>query len=247
MGERAIETRWVVVVMPAYNAERTLKQTYDELPHDLVDRVILVDDASGDGTVDLARRLNLTLVVHDRNKGYGANQKTCYAEALKEGATIIVMVHPDYQYDPKLLPDMIGPKEAGRADVVLGSRMMGVPVYKLGMPWWKYLGNKLLTGIENNVFDMNLSEYHTGYRAYSREVLEHVEFERNSDDFVFDQEIIVQIVERAYRIAEVPVPVRYFSEASSVGLGGSVLYGTKIIALLCRFLWQGRRAGNQVE
>ena len=172
--------------------------------------MILVDDASKDGTVDLARRLDLTLVVHESNKGYGANQKTCYSEALTEGATIIVMVHPDYQYDPKLLPDMIGPIEAGHADVVLGSRMMGVAAYRQGMPWWKYLGNKLLTAIENYVFGLNLSEYHTGYRAYSRDVLEHVEFERNSDDFVFDQEIIVQIVERAYRIAKVPVPVRYF-------------------------------------
>jgi glycosyltransferase involved in cell wall biosynthesis len=187
----------------AYNAEQTLKQTYDELPHDLVDRVILVDDASKDGTVDLARRLDLTLVVHESNKGYGANQKTCYGEALTEGATIIVMVHPDYQYDPKLLPDMIGPIEAGHADVVLGSRMMGVAPYRQGMPWWKYLGNKLLTAIENYAVGMNLSEYLTGYRAYSRDVLEHVEFERNSDDFVFDQEIIVQIVERGYRIAEV--------------------------------------------
>ena len=232
--------------MPAYNAEQTLKQTYDELPHDLVDRVILVDDGSKDGTVDLARQLDLKVFLHDSNKGYGANQKTCYSEALKDGATLIVMVHPDYQYDPKLLPDMIKPIETGLADVVLGSRMMGMSAYKQGMPWWKYLGNKLLTGFENAVFGMNLSEYHTGYRAYSREVLEHIDFKRNSDDFIFDQEIIAQIVERSYRIAEVSVPVRYFAEASSVGLWGSGLYGCKIILLLCRFLLRGRRAGNQV-
>ena len=236
MGGRKGEKQRIVVVMPAYNAEQTLRQTYDELPHDIVDQVILVDDSSEDGTVALAHQLSLKVIVHNRNKGYGANQKTCYVEALKDGATIIVMVHPDYQYDPKLLPDMIRPIEDGLADVVLGSRMMGSSAYKKGMPWWKYLGIKFLTKLENAVFGMELSEYHTGYRAYSCKVLEGVEFMANSDDFIFDQEIIVQIIKNQYRIAEIAVPVRYFPEASSVGLIGSVLYGAKIIVLLWRFL-----------
>ena len=245
MGARAGEDRRIVVVMPAYNAERTLQRTYDELPHDIVDNVILVDDASEDGTVALAYQLNLKVVVHRQNRGYGANQKTCYFEALKDGATIIAMVHPDYQYDPKLLPDIIAPIEAGLADVVLGSRMMGVSAYKQGMPWWKYLGNKLLTGLENAVFGLDLSEYHTGYRAYSREVLERLELTDNSDSFIFDQEIITQIVESKYRIAEVPVPVRYFAEASSVGFTGSVIYGLGILSLLWRFLWRNRSVGRR--
>ena len=245
MEARAGEDRRIVVVMPAYNAERTLQRTYDELPHDIVDNVILVDDASEDSTVALARQLNLKVVVHRRNKGYGANQKTCYLEALKDGATIIVMVHPDYQYDPKLLPDIIAPIENGLADVVLGSRMMGTSAYRQGMPWWKYVGNRLLTNLENAVFGMDLSEYHTGYRAYSREVLERLEFTDNSNGFIFDQEIIAQIVESKYRIAEVPVPVRYFAEASSVGFVGSLIYGLGILNVLWRYLWRNRNVGRR--
>ena len=150
--------------MPAYNAARTLKLTYDDLPHELIDNIILVDDGSKDATVGIAKSLDLKIFIHDRNRGYGANQKTCYAEALNDKATIVVMVHPDYQYDPTLLPDVIEPIQRGRADVVLGSRMMGLSAYKQGMPWWKYLGNKLLTALENTCFGLNLSEYHTGYR-----------------------------------------------------------------------------------
>ena len=173
----SIETNRIVVVMPAYNAEKTLQKTFDDLPHHLIDSVILVDDASKDGTVDLAHKLNINVFVHDRNKGYGANQKTCYAEALKEGASIIAMVHPDYQYDPTLLPEILHPLLNGNADVVLGSRMIGTPAYKRGMPWWKYLGNILLTKLENMVFGLQLTEYHTGYRAYRGSVLKALDLE----------------------------------------------------------------------
>ena len=228
--------------MPAYNAARTLKLTYDDLPHEIIDNIILVDDGSEDATVGIARSLNLKIFIHDRNRGYGANQKTCYAEALNDSATIVVMVHPDYQYDPTLLPEIVAPIQAGRVDVVLGSRMMGPSAYKQGMPWWKYVGNKILTGIENYCFDLNLSEYHTGYRAYSAEVLETVDFHENSDGFVFDQELISQIVRGRFRIAEVSVPVRYFPEASSIGFVGSTIYGFRIILLLARFLLGHRRA-----
>ena len=228
--------------MPAYNAARTLKLTYDDLPHEIIDNIILVDDGSEDATVGIARSLNLKIFIHDRNRGYGANQKTCYAEALNDSATIVVMVHPDYQYDPTLLPEIVAPIQAARADVVLGSRMMGPSAYKQGMPWWKYVGNKILTGIENYCFDLNLSEYHTGYRAYSAEVLETVDFHENSDGFVFDQELISQIVRGRFRIAEVSVPVRYFPEASSIGFVGSTIYGFRIILLLARFLLGHRRA-----
>lgn len=235
----------IVVVMPAYNAARTLKLTYDDLPHEIIDNIILVDDGSEDATVGIARSLNLKIFIHDRNRGYGANQKTCYAEALNDNATIVVMVHPDYQYDPTLLPEIVAPIQAGRVDVVLGSRMMGPSAYKQGMPWWKYVGNKILTGIENYCFDLNLSEYHTGYRAYSAEVLETVDFHENSDGFVFDQELIGQIVRGRFRIAEVSVPVRYFPEASSIGFVGSTVYGFRIILLLARFLLGHRRARGE--
>src|SRR5512136_2966783 len=227
--------RKIVVVMPAYNAARTLKITYDDLPHGDIGEIILVDDASHDETVRVAKELGLTVYLHSRNYGYGANQKTCYTEALRAGATIVVMVHPDYQYDPRLVPDMIRPIESDQADVVFGSRMMGVSAYKQGMPWWKYLANKLLTGAENRAFRLRLSEFHTGYRAYRREVLESVNFRANSDNFIFDQEIVAQIVEGGWRIAEIPVPVRYFPEASSASLLASTRYGFSILWLLVRY------------
>jgi glycosyltransferase involved in cell wall biosynthesis len=225
----------VVVVMPAYNAGRTLRMTYMELPHDSVDMVILVDDASTDDTVTVARELNLRLFLHDRNYGYGANQKTCYAEALRAGAGIVVMVHPDYQYDPRLLPDIIGPIQRGEADVVLGSRLKSGSALSGGMPWWKYISNRFLTGVENRVFGLRLSEYHTGYRAYRREVLETVNFTLNADKFIFDQEIIAQIVGAGFHIAEVPVPTRYFAEASSASFLASVRYGLGILWLMGRY------------
>ena len=226
----------VVVVMPAYNAGRTLRMTYTDLPQDSVDMVILVDDGSTDDTVAIARELHLKLFLHDRNYGYGANQKTCYTEALRAGADIVVMVHPDYQYDPRLLPEVIRPIQDGRADVVLGSRLKSGSALSGGMPWWKYVSNRFLTGVENGVFGLRLSEYHTGYRAYRREVLETVNFQLNADKFIFDQEIMAQFVEAGFRIAEVPVPTRYFAEASSAGFLPSLRYGFGILWLVARYL-----------
>lgn len=226
----------VVVVMPAYNAGRTLHMTYMELPHDKVDMVILVDDGSRDDTVEVAQKLQLKLFVHDRNYGYGANQKTCYAEALRAGADIVVMVHPDYQYDPRLLPDIIEPLTNGTADVVLGSRLKSGSALRDGMPWWKFISNRFLTWIENTVFGLHLSEFHTGYRAYTREVLEVVNFRFNDDQFIFDQEIVAQIVAANFRISEVAVPTRYFPEASSASFIASTRYGLGILWLMARYV-----------
>ena len=225
----------VVVVMPAYNAGRTLRMTYEELPKDSVNLVILVDDGSTDETLEVARGLNLEIFVHDRNYGYGANQKTCYTEALRAGADIVVMVHPDYQYDPTLLPQIIEPIVKGEADLVLGSRLMGGSAIRQGMPWWKYLGNRALSRLENLAFGLSLSEFHTGYRAFRREVLETVNYAMNSDGFVFDQQIIAQVVAARFRIAEIAVPVRYFPDASSASFVDSVVYGLRILLLLARF------------
>jgi len=226
----------IVVVMPAYNAAKTLRITYADLPPALVDQVILVDDGSSDDTVKIARELGLELFVHNRNYGYGANQKTCYREALKAGAEIVVMVHPDYQYDPKLLPSVIEPITRNEADVVLGSRLMAGNPMRQGMPWWKYVANRFLTLLENRVFGLALSEYHTGYRAYRRAALEAVNLETNSDNFLFDQEIVAQFVDSGMRIREVPVPARYFPEASSASFLQSSVYGLSILRLLARYL-----------
>jgi glycosyltransferase involved in cell wall biosynthesis len=223
----------VVVVMPAYNAGRTLRMTYEELPKDIVNLVILVDDGSTDSTLDVARQLGLEIFVHNRNYGYGANQKTCYTEALRAGADIIVMVHPDYQYDPRLVPQIVAPIRRGEADVVLGSRLKTGSALQQGMPWWKYVANRALTHLENCVFKLRLSEYHTGYRAFRREVLETVNFSANSDGFVFDQEIIAQVVATGrFRIAEIAVPTRYFPEASSASFLASTIYGFRILGML---------------
>jgi glycosyltransferase involved in cell wall biosynthesis len=225
----------VIVVMPAYNAARTLRMTYEELPKESIHAVILVDDGSIDETVEIARNLNLRIFMHDRNYGYGANQKTCYAEALKAGADVIVMVHPDYQYDPTLVPQIIAPILKGEADLVLGSRLQQSSAIQQGMPWWKYISNRFLTALENRVFGLYHSEYHTGYRAFRRVVLETVNFGMNSDNFIFDQEIIAQAVLAGFRMTEIPVPVRYFPEASSANLWQSVVYGLQILLLLCKF------------
>lgn len=227
----------VIVVMPAYNAEKTLVKTYEDLPKDFVDEIILVDDASRDRTADTSKRLGIKTFVHKKNLGYGANQKTCYAEALAHNADIVVMVHPDYQYDPTLLPEIIAPILNEIADVVLGSRMLikGAAL-KGGMPFYKYVGNKILTGIENLALFLNLSEYHTGYRAFSSKVLKNVPFINNSDKFVFDTDIIIQIRVAGFRIKEVPIPTRYFKEASSVDFKQSILYGLRILGRLSEFL-----------
>ena len=225
----------VVVVMPAYNAGRTLRLTYEELPKDTVNLVILVDDGSTDATLDVARQLGLEIFVHNRNYGYGANQKTCYAEALRAGADVVVMVHPDYQYDPRLVPQIIDPIVKGGADVVLGSRLKEGSALAQGMPWWKFVANRFLTWVENRAFGLHLSEYHTGYRAFRRDVLETVNFQANSDGFVFDQEIIAQAVAARLRIAEIAVPTRYFPEASSASFFASVGYGLRILSVLFWF------------
>jgi glycosyltransferase involved in cell wall biosynthesis len=218
--------------MPAYNAGRTLRMTYEELPKEAVNLIILVDDGSTDTTLDVARQLGLEIFVHNRNYGYGANQKTCYTEALRAGADIVVMVHPDYQYDPTLVPQIIKPIVNNDADVVLGSRLKSGSAVAQGMPWWKYVANRFLTRLENRVFGLALSEFHTGYRAFRRDVLETVNFLLNSDGFVFDQEIIAQVVAAGFRIAEIGVPTRYFPEASSAGFVASTVYGLRILTVL---------------
>lgn len=226
----------VIVVMPAYNAGKTLKLTYEAMPKEDVDLVILVDDGSSDETINIAKELGLKIFLHSQNYGYGANQKTCYMEALKENPDIIVMLHPDYQYDPTLLPQLIEPIKLGKADVVLGSRLLVDEALKRGMPPWKYIANRALTKFENLILEQNLSEYHTGYRAYSKKMLESVPFLYNSDKFVFDQEILVQAIENGFRIAEVPVPANYFPEASSASLKDSIVYGLGIMGLLGKYI-----------
>jgi glycosyltransferase involved in cell wall biosynthesis len=225
----------VIVVMPAYNAEKTLERTLDDIPREWVDDIILVDDASRDGTVELARKLGLRVFVHKKNRGYGGNQKTCYTEALKLGADIIVMIHPDHQYDPRTIPQLVTPLLKGECDAMFGSRMLGGRPLEGGMPKWKYLANIYLTALENATFYMYLTEYHSGLRAYSRRYLEMVNFMANSDDFVFDSEIIAQGVIHGLRILEIPIETRYFQEASQVGFWRSSLYGLSILKMLVKF------------
>jgi glycosyltransferase involved in cell wall biosynthesis len=231
----------IVAVLPAYNAEKTLKMTLDDIPKDLFDEIVLVDDASRDRTVELARELGLKhVIVHPKNRGYGGNQKTCYKTALGLGADIVVMIHPDYQYDPTLAPELVNPILEGRADCVLGSRLMRDEALKGKMPVWKYIGNKFLTGMENLVFGTHYSEFHTGYRSYSRKVLSTLRLEMNNDGFVFDQEIIAQMLANGFRITEVPIPTRYFKEASSVSFTASVKYGMLTLGTLVWFAMHQR-------
>jgi glycosyltransferase involved in cell wall biosynthesis len=226
----------VIVVMPAYNAAKTLERTYRDIPAGVVDKVILVDDVSHDETVDIARKLGLTVVIHVQNKGYGGNQKTCYLEALKDAADVVVMLHPDYQYDSRRVPALIEPILQGNADLVLGSRLLSGSPLAGGMPIYKYLSNRFLTIVENLAFGQNLSECHTGLRAYSRRLLLTIPFVLNSDKFVFDTEVIAQTVAFGYRIAEIPVETRYFKEASSVNFKNSVIYGLATLRVVARFL-----------
>jgi len=225
----------VIVVMPAYNAERTLERTYRDVPREWVDEIILVDDASRDGTVELARKLGLHVFVHDKNRGYGGNQKTCYREALRLGGDIMIMIHPDHQYDPGAIPQLILPLLHEECDAVFGSRMLGGRALEGGMPRWKYLGNIFLSALENAAFDMCLTEYHSGLRAYSRRYLKTVKLELNSDDFVFDSEIIAQAAIHGLRIQEIPIATRYFEEASQIGFLRSVVYGLSILKVLMKF------------
>lgn len=229
-------TTKVVVTMPAYNAAKTLIKTFDEIDKDLVTEIILVDDCSKDDTVAVASTLPIKVIKHPHNVGYGGNQKTCYAEALRDGADIVIMLHPDYQYDPRKIPEMVAPILSGEADIVLGSRFLGGGALKGGMPMYKYIANRFLTTTQNVVLGTNLSEFHTGYRAYSRRFLETVPFLRNSLAFVFDAEILCQAVFFGFRIAEIGVETRYFPEASSINFWNSVKYGLGVLSALGKFL-----------
>jgi glycosyltransferase involved in cell wall biosynthesis len=228
----------VIVVMPAYRAALTLERTYREIPFDLVDDVILVDDASPDNTVEEARRLGIRHVIrHDRNKGYGGNQKTCYAKALELGGDIVIMLHPDYQYTPMLLPAMISIIGNGLYPVVFASRILGKGALKGGMPMYKYVANRFLTFTQNLLMNQKLSEYHTGYRAFSGEVLRSLNFTHNSDDFIFDNEMIAQIFYKGFDIAEVTCPTKYFEEASSINFRRSSIYGLGVLRTSVLYLF----------
>jgi glycosyltransferase involved in cell wall biosynthesis len=225
----------IVIVLPAYNAAKTLKRTLEEIPNEYKHHIILVDDASIDNTVEVARQAGLNVVEHDRNRGYGGNQKTCYREALNLGADIVVMLHPDHQYDATVIPHLIRPLLDREADAVFGSRMLGGRPLEGGMPYWKYLANVILTAFANIVFRRYLTEIHSGFRAYTRKYLETVQLDKNSDDFIFDTEIIAQGMANNLSFQEVPIVTRYFPEASSINLGRSVLYGFGILGVLLKY------------
>jgi glycosyltransferase involved in cell wall biosynthesis len=225
----------IIVVLPAYNAEKTLEVTYREIPLDIVDEVILVDDSSSDKTVCLANNLNIPTIVHSTNLGYGGNQKTCYAEALDRGADIVVMLHPDYQYSPLLIPSLAGLVASGHYDVALGSRIIGGLSLQGGMPLYKYYANRLLTFIQNMVLGAKLSEYHTGFRAFSRKVLETLPLNENSNDFVFDNEVLAQAIFYGFRLGEISCPTRYMEDASSINFRRSVHYGFGVLGVTVKF------------
>jgi glycosyltransferase involved in cell wall biosynthesis len=220
-----VRNKKIVVVLPAYNAEKTLVTTYREIPFDIVDEVILVDDASVDHTVAVAKGLNIRTIVHGKNTGYGGNQKSCYRAALECGADIVVMLHPDYQYTPKLIPAMVFLLISGEYDVVLGSRILGGKAIQGGMPLYKYINNRMLTLTQNILMGQKLSEYHTGYRAFTRKVLESIPLDENSNDFVFDNQMLSQILYAGFRVGEITCPAKYFPEASSINLSRSIKYG----------------------
>ncbi len=226
----------IIVVLPAYNAAKTLESTYHDIPKDQVSKIILVDDVSQDQTVEVARALGLSVVIHVQNRGYGGNQKTCYLEALKEGADVVVMLHPDHQYDSRLIPEMVKPILDGQAGLVLGSRILNGRALEGGMPRWKFVANRFLTVSENLIFGTRLTDGHSGFRAYSRKMLTTVPFLLNSDDFVFDSQMIAQAVRFGFPICEIPVQARYFPEASSVNFRVSTIYGLKTTWVMLRFL-----------
>ena len=235
-----LDGKKIVVVLPAYNAARTLERTVRDISREVVDDILLVDDASQDDTVRVSREMGLTTFVHEKNLGYGGNQKTCYREALRLGADVAVMVHPDYQYSPRLIPAMAGMITSGEFDVVLGSRILGVGALAGGMPLYKYVANRFLTLVENLLVGHKLSEYHSGFRAFSREVLEALPLEENSDDFVFDNQMLCQAIYAGYRMGEISCPTRYFAEASSIDFRRSVTYGLGVLGTgletrLCRW------------
>lgn len=230
-----INSKKVIVVLPAYNAARTLEKTVSEIPAGIIDEILLVDDASQDKTVELSRSLGITTFLHEKNFGYGRNQKTCYNEALKRDADIVVMLHPDYQYSPKLILPMASMIAYGEYDVVIGSRILGKGALEGGMPVYKYISNRFLTLIQNILLNYKLSEYHTGFRAFRREVLENLPLENNSDDFVFDNEMLSQVIFFNYRIGEISCPTRYFEEASSINFSKSVKYGLGVLLTSVKF------------
>ncbi len=229
----------VIVVMPAYNAESTLEKTYRDIPAGSVDEVILTDDQSKDNTAQLARKLGIVVLEHEKNLGYGGNQKTCYDEALRRGADIVVMLHPDYQYDPRVIPFAVGFIQTGICDVVLGSRIRTrKETLENGMPIYKYLSNRFLTTVENITLGQNIGDFHTGFRVYHRKVLETVAWHNNSNDFVFDTEFLAQAVYHGFRIGDIPIPTRYFAEASSINFGRSLEYGLLTLSVMGKFLLQ---------
>ena len=228
----------ILVVLPAYNAEKTLEKTYEEIPLNIVDKVLLVDDYSADDTVAIAKRLGIETFLHDRNYGYGRNQKTCYQEALRREADIVVMIHPDYQYTPKLITAVASMIAFDVYDVVLGSRIIGGGALTGGMPVYKYIANRFLTATENLLLGSKLSEFHTGYRAFSRNVLESIPFLENSDNFVFDNEMLAQIIFSGYRVGEISCPTMYFEEASSIKLWDSTVYGIGVLKTSLKFRMQ---------
>lgn len=231
--------------MPAYNAELTLEKTYNEIPHDIVDEVILVDDFSKDNTTELAKSIGINHVIrHDKNKGYGGNQKTCYNKALEIGADIVIMVHPDYQYTPKLIPAMASIIASDLYPAVLASRILGKGALKGGMPIYKYIANRFLTLSQNILINQKLSEYHTGYRAFSKEVLEGISYNGNSDDFIFDNQMLSQIFYAGFEIAEVTCPTKYFEEASSINLKRSSIYGLGVLKVSFMHFLQRIGLGN---
>jgi glycosyltransferase involved in cell wall biosynthesis len=231
-----IEGKRLIVVLPAYNAEKTLTKTYDDLPHEVIDEIILVDDQSRDNTVEMARKLGIhTVIRHDQNLGYGGNQKTCYRTALEHGADIVVMVHPDYQYSPRLCGAMAWMVASGEYALVLGSRILGNIAGRGGMPWWRFIANRGLTLFQNLLLGSKLSEFHTGYRAYSRALLEALPLDANSDDFVFDNQVIAQTVWLGFHIGEISVPIRYLDDSSSISFSRSVTYGFGVLGVSIQY------------
>ena len=239
-----INSKRVCVVMPSYNAEKTLQKTYDEIPKNIVDEIILTDDASKDQTVKLAHRLGIKTFIHDQNKGYGGNQKTCYKAALDVGADIIIMLHPDYQYTPKLITAMASMIAEGIFDAVIGSRILGNKAMKGGMPFYKYASNRFLTLIENFLIQQKLSEYHTGYRAFNRNILETIPILENSDDFVFDNQMLCQILYFGFEIGEVSCPALYFDDASSISFSRSITYGLGVIQTALKYAMAKQGIGH---
>lgn len=234
-----INNQKIIIVLPAYNAEHTLEQTYSEIPMDIVDEVILTDDASSDNTAVIAQKLGINHIIeHEKNKGYGGNQKTCYNKAIELGADIVVMLHPDYQYTPKLINSMVHLISNDVYPVVLGSRILGKGAIKGGMPLYKYVANRIMTFIQNLLMGQKLSEYHTGYRAFKREVLENVNYEQNSDNYVFDNQILAQILYKGYDIAEITCPTKYFKEASSINFFRSMNYGVGCMIVAVKYFLQ---------